>query len=441
MKRRTLLILSLILMLSLCIPVPAFANRYGICRDCGGNGKCHFCDPAYNPRGLGNGRLLCEGCDGSCTQTDEHGTHDCNKCERDEPGVNYCVCMGHNSGPGVCTTCAGGGWIYANESGKMSTNSGGNMLYPVGGDTVFLGGGVVKTYSDSYGKNLNPIQLKEVLANKAKEEPKPQENPKPQQDPKPQDNPGNQNPEQPQNDRPGDDRPQESMYVVDVKDSAETLKQISDGRTDMIYLLNRRVAGEYLLSIQVIRSNLSADELSKLNSMTAADIDAIKADLESVANGFDFGKSVDGYENNGKYCQLIEFGGGMKLPFTCDVLVQLPEAAPENSLKLYSIKNGAVKEAHMNAIDVENGIQYLIFSTDELCEFALTDGTLEKPGQAENNPAPDKQEEQNRPEDVPVKDTKAEETVKQTSPVVYILIGAAAAAAVFVIVSVLKKKK
>lgn len=403
-----LLVLVALILMGLSA-MPVFAKEFGVCYVCGGDGRCRLCDPAYNPEGLGNGDILCEnchgagvikcgtqlngdggiiGCDGSgvyydggpCPFCDGTGWYECDRCHG-VPGLAYHMCMCVESGVGKCTTCKGSGWIYADPSGKTSINMT-EEEYPTEGDRIFLSKSDIRIYHEEVGRDLTPAEyVEEAKALQQRNEAKEQE--RREQESSASEASGSS--EREAGDKPGSDpeagneaqtgreagETVQDIYEVEVHASEDIVEQIESGEEKMIYLLNRRVDGEYLLSVQVLPDDLSDKERQALERMSASDIELLKDELDGCANGFIF-MDNEGDPSDG-YVERFSFGMGMELPFRCDVLLQMRKSAIPEDAVLYMIKGGTKSQIVINGIDVYGPVSYLIFSTDELYDFVLTD--------------------------------------------------------------------
>jgi|GEM_PF-2768605 len=181
-------------------------------------------------------------------------------------------------------------------------------------------------------------------------------------DPGPNPGPDNGNP------NPGPDPdPDDNPYTRDVPDDAATVAAIGDDSVEMICLLNRLVAGNRLLSIRIMKPYLSEEETTRLSAMTEADIRNLKNELETLADGFLFTETGDP--------TYFDFGRDYRLPVMCDVFLELPEDAADDTrrpLCVYRVTADGWERKTNSAVDRSEGKRYLTFTYDKLGRFALT---------------------------------------------------------------------
>ncbi len=463
------LTLCLLAGLLLCLlPLNAHAaNCYAPCVICGGSVKCGLCDPSKNAGALGDGYLECPwchgtgsiicgtntsgdgkpiGCDGSgkmpdgsvCPVCGGEGRYACDGCQ----GALVVECKCREAGqPGKCHVCFGTGWRTVDSQGQPTNTS---PVYPPDGatiDTGVWGRHEVYTYDASrFGYGVSPYQAMDnvgattiddfyrALRGASFSTPAPNEGEGPNEGPGPaaQIPHGQDQPQPPDSPQPADgsqhpDEPHEpeveNPYEATVLSDEALVAEVADGSEDMIFLLSRRVAGSFLLTVQVLRSRLSEQELRTLQSMTAQDFAVLKDDLEHAANGMsDWLPPPDPvHMREENICVRWRIGEGMTLPFRCDLLLQIPEMTQDRDVKLYRLEDGVLSEERLQAVDhYSETEEYLIFSTDRLGEFVLTDADVTLGAM----PAPEERPEQtSAPEPVPEPDQMVPgQTVPQAEP-------------------------
>jgi hypothetical protein len=165
---------------------------------------------------------------------------------------------------------------------------------------------------------------------------------------------------------PNDD-PDGNPYTQDIPDDQSIVAALGDDKVEMVYLLNREVDGRYLLTVQINKPGLTAEEKAKLKAMTEADVRALKDDLESLANYFRFTETGDP--------TFFDFGSEYRLPVTCDILLELPADAANDSerpLHLYRVTENGWEKERNHTVDHYENTRYLIFTYDTLGRFAHT---------------------------------------------------------------------
>lgn len=481
-------------------PAQAADGVYAPCLACGGSGACALsCG--------GSGKIECEwcrgtgtvrcgtvlngdgepiGCDGSGTDADGGvcgicggtGSYPCDGCG----GTGFADCACTRAGaPGVCHVCHGSGWQLHGGSGEIL--DGDQALWPGEGSRIASAQSMLETYAyrvSVCGSGVTPL---EAMANagvssyealvrairsggsgggssSAEEGAQPPaDGPSGQPD-------GSDGPDDPGGPAPEEEDRNENFYVQPVGEPEEIADQISDGGTDLICLLNRTAAEGMLLSVQIVKSELSGGERKILDAMTAEDLGALQAALEACADGLRFWEDP-GLVIRGEDAFHIpfSFGAGMELPFGCDVLLQLPSEALPEGLSLYALTDGGAVPTQMMAIDEGSGGEhYLIFRTDALGRFLLTAG---EPEPVAGTPGPQEPEPEPGPAESPVPEAPAEEPAGteppgeradggpaapepdgrpqgragRLSPLIYIAIGAALACAAFAIILKIKRSR
>jgi hypothetical protein len=171
-----------------------------------------------------------------------------------------------------------------------------------------------------------------------------------------------------------------SFYDVEIRSDADIRLQIASN-DDMIYFINRRIGGNYLFTVQAVKSQLSPSELEKLKAMSEADIAAFKNDLEAAANGFQYylDRRYDLPEGVDVYLEF-EFGKSHRFPIPCDVLLELPLKPGHGPADIYLVQDDLCYKLPLRAIDVAGDRELLIFSTDRLGSFLLTNADVNDSG-------------------------------------------------------------
>ncbi len=380
-----------------------------LCPQCNGTGQdgaeyCGVCE--------GTGKIDCYVCGGL-------GKYVCDACN----GTHRMACRCREAGhPGKCPQCGGSGWTLIDYSGNVIEY--GVVHYPKQGDIIDYGIRRYSTgsYNEAYGTNLTPSQYidkknggtgvngigyysinqpqpvldltggeatQQIIANGGTvggsggsggssggggnssgggssggggnssggggggSTPKPDPTPPPEPEP------------------PVDD-PDNNPYTVDVPSDSGSVAMAADDTIEMIYLLNREVAGTYLLSIQIFKQSLTGEELARLKAMTEEDFRKLKDDLEWCADNFNFFELGDP--------TYFDFGKDYELPVMCDVLIQLPEGAADDSVRqhhVYQITKDGWEPVFNCTTDHYEGERYLIFTNRTLGRFAVTVNTEE----------------------------------------------------------------
>ncbi len=403
------------------------ATCYAPCVICNGSAKCGLCDPALIPDALGDGWLECPwchgtgeivcgtnhagdgtpiGCDGSgrlpdgsvCPVCGGEGKYDCDGCH----GALKVECKCREAGqPGKCHVCFGTGWRIVDSMG-IGVNT--EPVYPPDGATIdagVWGRHEYFTYDASrFGYGVTPYQAMAAAGattiddfyrvlrggtpvggqmpapsaspGPATPAPQPSNEPQPSGDPTPE--PGPTPP-----DGPPDPQDEDNPYEVSVPDDEALVAQVAEGSSDMLYLLSTHVSGGFLLTVQVQRSSLSEKELLSLQSMTAQDFAALKAELLSAANGMSewLPPPAPVHMREENVCVRWRIGEGLTLPFRCDMLLQIPEATQGRDMKLYRLQDGVLYEdGGFRACDLYRDREYLILNVDRLGEFVYTDAAV-----------------------------------------------------------------
>ena len=408
-KRKNILSFITISLLVLLFPVNVHAETYGKCGRCNGTGICELCDPSREGC-LGNGILICPychqtgyitcgtnhtgdgtpiGCDGSgynpdgtvCMTCGGAGKYPCDACF----GSGFIDCKCKQAGiPGVCLECYGTGWRLLNSMGQGINTT---PVYPTDGSTISFvewGRDERHTYDASrYGIGTSPNQYMQIYSgggggNGSQSGQSVQGNPGGDQ------NNGPGDPQQPGDDRhdqdngliPGvNDGPpvyepvaDPDFYNVDIRSDEDLVAQIHSD-DDMIYFICTQVCGDYLFSVQAVKSNLSQPELDLLYGLTAEDIADFKERLQTAANGMEF---TEVSSDNGSVRVEFQSGPMDLFPFMCDVLLELPISRDHAPAYLYNVYDGKNYQCMIQAEDPVGDHEYLIFSLDRLGEFVLT---------------------------------------------------------------------
>jgi hypothetical protein len=381
-----------IFILALLLPLNVHAETYGKCGRCNGTGICELCDPSREGC-LGNGVQICPychqtgyiicgtnhtgdgtpiGCDGSgynpdgsvCMTCGGAGKYPCDACF----GSGFIDCKCKQAGmPGVCMECYGTGWRLLNSVGQGINTT---PVYPTDGSTISFvewGRDERHTYDASrYGMGTSPDQYMQIYSgggggNSSQGEPNDQGNPEGDQGdgliPGVNDGPPVYEPVAPPD-----------FYNVDIRSDEDLVAQIHSD-DDMIYFICTHVCGEYLFSVQAVKSNLSQPELDLLYGMTAEDIADFKARLQTAANGMEF---TEASSDNGSIRVEFQSGPMDLFPFMCDVLIELPINRDHAPAYLYNVIDGKNYQCMIQAEDPVGDHEYLIFSLDRLGEFVLT---------------------------------------------------------------------
>ena len=246
-----------------------------------------------------------------------------------------------------------------------------------------------------------------------------------------------------------------SFYDVEIRSDEDIRIQIASN-DDMIYFINRRIGGNYLFTVQAVKSQLSPSELEKLKAMSEADIAAFKNDLEAAANGFQYylDRRYDLPEGVDVYLEF-EFGQSHRFPVPCDVLLELPLKPGHGPADIYLVQDDLCYKLPLRAIDVAGDRELLIFSTDRLGSFLLTNadvndsGTPPEAGPLEVETAPEDPEPpvESKPEPgtedsepvVTIGATEPAESAKPMSGIVIAVIAGVALGAAIAIIALKKK--
>ena len=394
----------------LLIPLNVHAETYGKCSRCNGTGICELCDPSREGC-LGNGVLICPychqtgyitcgtnhtgdgtpiGCDGSgynpdgtvCMTCGGAGKYPCDACF----GGGYIDCKCKQAGiPGVCLQCYGTGWVLLNSQGQCISSS---PVYPTDGSTISFvewGRDERHTYDAStYGIGTSPNQYMQIYSGGGGSQGG--------QSGSGQDNPGDdQDNGSGGEQRPGDDNGDglipgvndgppvyepvapPDFYDVDIRSDDDLVAQIHSD-DDMIYFICTHVCGEYLFSVQAVKSNLSQPELDLLYGMTAEDIADFKERLQIAANGMEI---TEVYSDQDAVRVTFQSGPMDLFPFMCDILLELPVNRNHAPAYLYNVIDGKNYQCMIQAEDPVGDHEYLIFSLDRLGEFLLTTEQVE----------------------------------------------------------------
>ena len=437
MKKIIALILVAVLLIPTLVIAPFFpvhthaATVYAICVICDGSGKCGLCDPKNTPEGHGDGWLDCGfcdengmrkcgtnhtgdgtpiGCDGSgympdgsvCWNCNGTGVYLCDACHGEKKFKCKCLEMGQ---PGKCTVCYGTGWYTVDSQGQKIEL--GHGVYPPDGaklDAGAWGRHEYYTYNASrFGTNVTPYQAMAKYGASTREQfykvlgggtisgsgsggsgsggnsggnnsgNNSGNNGGNSGGNGGGDNSGDNGGSGQEPDNEGEPT-QTDFYEGEVVSDEETVRRFADEGYEMIHLLSMRVDGDRLFTVQVVKRYLSQTERNKLDSMTAADIGALKEELKGKGHGFRYITGGPIQVSGGDYCRDFNFSGDYELPFTCDVLLQLPEGDKPENYKLYLAEGEGYREINCT-VDQDGSVRYLIFTTNKLGDFTLTNGT------------------------------------------------------------------
>ena len=388
---------------------------------CDGSGKvpCDQCGAT----GVDNGQT-CPKCEGTgkmnCYQCNGTGKYLCDACG----GTHRMACRCREAGhAGKCTQCGGSGWTLIDYEGNVLEY--GVVHYPQQGDVIDYGirrRGTGSYNAEKYGTGITPSQYvdkmnggtgvngigylsinnptpvadltggeatQQIIANgghvggggnssgggnsggqqgssgqSGNSGGSGNQNPNPGPDNNQQG--GDPNPGPEPDPGPNDD-PDGNPYTQEIQGDASIVAALGDDNVEMVYLLNREVEGSLLFTVQINKPGLTAEEKAKLKAMTEADVRAVKSDLETLADGLRFTQTGDP--------TFFDFGREYRLPVTCDILLELPGNAADDSqrpLHVYRVlENGWEKERN-HTIDRYEGKRYLIFTYDTLGRFVLT---------------------------------------------------------------------
>ncbi len=373
------------------------------------------------------------GCDGSgkmpdgrtCVVCGGEGKYPCDVCFG--TGVFECKCRQAGK-PGKCTVCFGTGWWLTDGAGHQTNTS---PVYPHDGavidaatwgkaerfsySTALLGSGttpyegmarcgahgtedfykVLRSGKPLTGGQEGPLsQDQQGAQGQSQQEHQSGQQSQGGQSQQPGPDQGRQDqsqssdqsqpePDQSQVNDPG--QPRDDPYDVQTGDADEILRHINEPQSDMIFFLNRRVDGNYLLTVQTLKSQLSEEELAVLNAMTVQDVAEFCDMLKTAANGFEYTNrqwSEDSVDIG------FRFGPSKTFPFRCDVLLELPCGPGHAEARLYQEKDFGTVEARISGLDDFEGREYLIFTVQSLGSFRFTSTAQETVPDRPEEPQP-----------------------------------------------------